>query len=519
MKLAKSPAQASDYHNLTGVFVLGACSPREITLFTDRMGVYPVYQAPSKSGNQLVLGTHPEIVAELSGRKSDFDEISLAEILIKNTVTFPFTTRTGMEEFSPGSKIQIFKNNTNQTQIQTTQLWLPSEPKRWPSLQESVDQLESALRFVGEDLTRGSKKVAATLSGGADSRVVLSCIPADKRSVAITYGDHVNFENEIANSIATAVGVDHRLIIRQPEMYAEIPALEARLLGYERGPGHCHGYALKLSKTKVDFDLLLCGDRADTLVKGIYVPRRLFGFYHNKFNPIWCIKNWNSPINMTTKGISDVQKLIRPEIVEAIHQRVRSHLRFLKTFRARSAIEWFNFYPLSRHEHISYAHSCMRFFPHDVPFMHASVLDVAASAEPHRKYSRALTVRAFNRLAGSVNNIIDANDGLPSSSSPMRKRIRKSRKRLRQLFGRPEKSASSVQPGAFPWFTNDSWVDLRLLQKHSPIWQDYRKSGLNDNSLVSRLFRSPPSELIQKYDDGAPEWFQFNLTHLSNVNL
>ena len=90
---AEGPKAVSDA--LTGMFALVECSASGVRVMTDPMAFLPVYVGHDYAGRVVAIGTNLEAVAELAGRRTDFDLVSLADLLVSQYVTFPYTTRRG----------------------------------------------------------------------------------------------------------------------------------------------------------------------------------------------------------------------------------------------------------------------------------------------------------------------------------------------------------------------------------------------------------------------------------------
>ena len=95
------------FDNLTGMFALIRISCKQILIARDHMGTQPVYLAHNSQGKLVAIGTDVEILDLISGREADFDPISLGELLVHNNITFPYSSRRGIEECNPGAVIEI----------------------------------------------------------------------------------------------------------------------------------------------------------------------------------------------------------------------------------------------------------------------------------------------------------------------------------------------------------------------------------------------------------------------------
>lgn len=508
-ELSSAQSPKSLYSELTGMFVLVACSDKGVVLFTDKMGAYPVYRAASVNGDGVVLGTMPEVVSRLAGRDTDYDVVSLAEILVKNSATFPYTTRNGMAELAPGAK-HVLQVGTDVVDYRQEHLWAPTEPDRWPSIRSSSDQLVHALRFAGEDITRGSSKVAVTLSGGADSRTVLSCVPAARRAGAITYMDHENRETQTAAAVAAAAAVPHHLARRNPHFYAQLAQLEAKLLGIERGFVHSHGYAIVESPAPFSYDLLLCGWASDTLLKGCYSPLKPLTAVRSWRRPRWLLKCVSQPLCCSWPAYNVVMDMMRSDIREACEDRMRRRLDEIRQWRPSSAAEWYGFYPLSRVQAASYALANARLFSADQLFIHSALIDVACSSRPFGKAANMVARPAFGEVNQSLAKIVNANTGRVDGCSVVGDVVRRACGRLQRRRG-----MGVLGKSQYPWYTEGSWVDYERLQRYSEVWSAIRMDAVVRMQTFQRVFSCDALREVPCYVDRAGPSFNYTIVKMA----
>ena len=75
---------------------------RQATVYTDLLSMIPSY---SFYGNgQLVIGSHVDLVAEISEQRTSYDLASLAEFTLNASVTYPHTCYEGVKQLAPASK-------------------------------------------------------------------------------------------------------------------------------------------------------------------------------------------------------------------------------------------------------------------------------------------------------------------------------------------------------------------------------------------------------------------------------
>jgi asparagine synthetase B (glutamine-hydrolysing) len=490
------------------MFVLCECSAERVRLMTDRLGFRAAYVARDGAGRVTAAGTHVEALAAFTGLAEEFDTASLGELIVHNYVTFPHTTRRGISELPPASLITVAPA---EGRIDVRRLWAPAEPARDPSARAVADELEQALRHAGEDITRGSRRVAVTLSGGKDSRAVLGAMPHDRVAACLTYCTRENRETEVARRVAEAHGVPHVLVRRDPEFYARLLEEGSHLLGTEVR-ANAHGMCLLDAGLQDEYDLIVGGQLSDTLLKDHFMPPAEY----ERLRP----RSWREVFGglrpgsgrgrtadasvANTRGRHALEVILRDDMREAVAARREARLREVREIRPRSAEEWFRFWPCSRQDDCAHSMGNSRLFAWDVLFMHTAVVDVAARIPPRLRCDGALSSLVFSRLYGPAAGIEDANTGLPMNApeSAVRRRVRTLRRDtgVRREFRRLSGSDA-------PW--NDiqgSWVDSEVLQRQAPRWQAYRSRlrGSPALDVIAPLLRVDAAKVVGEYDGSLP---------------
>jgi asparagine synthetase B (glutamine-hydrolysing) len=510
---------------LTGMFALLECGPSGVRVLTDPMAFMPVYVGHDPSGRVAAVGTHLDSVAELAGRRTDFDPVSLADLLVSQYVTFPYTTRRGVLQLDPASltEVRTDRGDVRPRDVHTEAFWQPREPaaRDVPSARELEAELESTLRAAAEDVVRGASRTALTLSGGLDSRLVLASLTGERLAGAITYATRENRELDVARRVAEAAGVPHHVAWRCEEFYAELMPRAVALLGTELR-GECHGFCIADNGLDEAFDLIVGGFLSDTLFKGHYMSpaarervRRRSPYHRARKSVAGAARAvgllppanprphyWDVTRNMVHR--------LRPDVRDGLAERHRVRLEQLRAIRPESAEEWVRFWPGSRSDGAYGPQANTRLFTADELFMHRRLLELAAKTPAHEKLDGRLTKRVFPRLYGRLGEIENSSTGIPAAAAAdAGARLR------RNGNGSSPSSAPSngdhAEPSSCPW--NDvqhSWVDYELLQKLSPTWSSYR-AELSDSpahDVLDGVLEGGGREFVAAYRDEAG--FLFN---------
>ena len=496
-KLHANPKALSD--SLTGMFAAFECSGAGARVLTDQMGFMPVYVGRDTGGRVVAIGTHLDSVAELAGRRADFDPVSLGDLLVNQYVAHPYTTRRGVTQLEPCS-LSEFAPGTDS--VRTTVFWEPVEPGGEIGSDQLEAELEQAVRSAAADVARGVTRAGLTLSGGLDSRLVLALLREHTAVEAVTYATRENRELATARRVARAAGVPHHVAWRREEFYAELMPRAVGLLGTELR-GECHGFAVVDNGLDRTFDVIVGGFLSDTLFKGHYLTeaarerirrrslayraRRTVSGAARAIGVLPTVK----PKRHYFDVARDMAAGLRPDVREAVEGRRRARMERVAALRPESAEEWVRFWPAARCDGSYGPQANTRLFTADELFMHRRVVEVAARVPLHEKLGGRLTRRVFPRLYGELGDI-ETPAGVPANAKPRELR------RRRFIFGGQVSNGGAhangngnhngkgngtangnghVDPSSSPWNNVEhSWVDYVLLQKYSPTWATYRKA-------------------------------------------
>jgi hypothetical protein len=193
--------------------------------------------------------------------------------------------------------------------------------------------------------------------------------------------------------------------------------------------------------------------------------------------------------------------LLSRDLRRQVAERRRHRLDVVTRVRPRSAQEWVGFWPTSRHPVSSHTLGNSRLYAFESLFMHSAVLDVAARMPQELRAGGALADRVFARLYGVTASIENANTGLPCGIPPADEA-----RAMRALRRDPERwrAFTRLPQSEHPWNdVQNSWVDSKLLQRLSPVWQEYRRRLLASPALdvLAPLLSRDVRPIIGKYQD------------------
>lgn len=507
------PNDINLFSNLTGMFALLKISHKKILIVRDHMGTQPVYHAHNGQGQLIAIGTDVEILAMISGRESDFDPISLGELLVYNSITFPYSSRKGIEEFNPGVVIEILPGICDAI-INEQAYWQPLEPDH--SQLGLVDDLVDRMRAVGTDIAKSADKIGVTLSGGLDSRAVLSVLPREQVT-ALTYVTHKNFETDIAREVSRAYGCEHVFAKRSEDYFARVLLNSGpHLLGTERR-AMLHGLCIPESGLHHKFDVILGGQLSDTYLKDHYMPKwqrellRLKGPKERLGIVLRKILAIPQPIHLpgigSNLGRYLLERYLSPDIRQQVRIRRQKRLDEVRQLRPTTAEEWVKFWPTSRQDDLSHILGNSKLFSFESLFSHKHIIDFATKLLPEQRYCGAIASQAFSILYAQLGDIPDANTGKPPGREKSNVAARAKR--------HPSKTADMSSWNNVP----DSWFDMVALQQLSPDWQTKRQQLVNSPalSILDPIIDRSGIQLISAYCEELGPTFNQMFMQLATV--
>ncbi|HRT43342.1 MAG TPA: hypothetical protein P5223_14925, partial [Phycisphaerae bacterium] len=113
-------------------------------------------------------------------------------------------------------------------------------------------------------------------------------------------------------------------------------------------------------------------------------------------------------------------------------------------------------------------------------------------------------------LCGPLARIQTAKTGLPADLGWLNTRLRLRLRRWRERF--VKRPAAAPAPNhVLPWYTDDSWPDFRLLQKHSPAWATLRAHAAASEpglDLLASVLHIDPRSVFSAFDEALSCEFQ-----------
>ena len=252
---------------------------QELHLWTDRMGVVPIYQ-PDSALKPWAITSHPDTLAEwlsAQGTPPDLDIDSLAESICIGAVTPPYSFYRQIRLLKPASHY-VWKIDGTQVRLQScAPYWQPAAIDYSLKEEAAIDGLANALQRAC--LRQPPGKSVLLLSGGADSRGLLFAHEHPAKIQCLTFCDSENSEVSRAREVAQLAGADHEIMYRDPEHYAKGAENTVRITGGMGSIKDAHFAGFQSILENQHADSMLTGCYADYLYKGLSYNRCAYRFF------------------------------------------------------------------------------------------------------------------------------------------------------------------------------------------------------------------------------------------------
>ena len=201
---------------LNGSFIIVICDFKEkkLLIVNDRYGLRPHYYAVNNG--KLLFASEVKAILQDKTFKKYLNDETIADFFAFGEILGNKTFFKGIEVLPPAS-IFMYKNG----EISMKQYWdFNYQPDYSKSEEEFVDELVKTFKKALEIRMKDDYRYGVSLSGGLDSRVVVSAIDEDKRKdiLSFTLGPLDCDEVKIAKKVSNKAGTKHKILEINPEM-------------------------------------------------------------------------------------------------------------------------------------------------------------------------------------------------------------------------------------------------------------------------------------------------------------
>ena len=354
-------------------------------VFTDLLSMIPAYCFKGES--RLVIGSHVDIVADISEKRASYDLASITEFTLNAKVTYPYSCYREINQLAPASEILLdFKDPLNIKVLQHF-YWKPSYQNQTGNIDQVAEELNFHLHdFCRNVLSYGGDN-ALMMSGGEDSRLLLTILSRYSEIDSFVFLDSCNQEGALAKAACKALSSDLKVLIRNKSYYLDIHKYASKLVGL--GHQYMHVHAIKFLKDLAGgkYQRVFGGYLSDALLKGSRAAKydlQRFGLYFD--------------FPRSRRAASDDLSFglpVKYSLLEEINYRRRLFDQSDLFSELSPDTDWKGFFPMSTYKSAPHYFGHRRLLAQYEPFTASAVIKLAAKTPLSWKRNR----RLFQRVA------------------------------------------------------------------------------------------------------------------------
>jgi len=496
---------------LNGTFVIAVLDSRDRTVhvYNDRFGSEPIYMWLAKG--EFAFATSLRSLLKLrEGIGRQYDKDALAELIVFERVIGGKTIFKDICRLVPASHA-----TWDGKYLKVDKYWdIPINNKSVASSnwRDAAVELHEKLKQSIKKRTADNAKVAAMVSGGIDSRLLLGCCPSSTIAATFSNRNHPpSAETRLAGKMVKVLGHEHVLIERDTDHYATVAELAVDVNESQMVFAGCHSLGLHQQMLEAGIQVVITGNWFDTFFKGMYsAGRTVEDTYRDEPNIL--------QRRRIARNLADTQIIRRLRHLDlmmlALSNDMKDRAAVAKEKLIRTLMvlgsdtrdlqdcsERFTILDLQSCTPIGFARGLRTCFPDRSPTYNNDLLAFGLSIPIEWKKDGRIVRRALKSADPRLAWIRDANTGLPAGLCPPWNRvlghIRQASRNAARRLSRISKTISSYRqlPGS-GIFRQDSWHDrnatLRLCEKYRSMVEstiEQLDDTIFDKSMVAELFR------------------------------
>ena len=380
------------------IFLINKTTGKVATV-SDLMSFIPIYTC--QKSDALYLGTHVDSLAKAADEAGNFDQVSLADFVLNDVVTYPYTVYQNLRHSPPASLVTY----EEATQEKVECYWVPTEENPYKSVNEAAFALRLGIQGYVDRATEKMTDIAQFISAGEDSRALSGLLPKTIKRDAYIFLDHMNREGEIARKVASIYGANFHAGFRKKTHYLDILPEASKLVGSGHQYTHAHSLGFDKKYNLSKYSAVFGGYLSDSLLKASYT-RKARGTGRFPFLPQFPL-----PGESRSKAVKNT--LINKSILAEITSRRCEHLKQTLEDRPLTAHEWFVLRPACMRVTIPNLYSTRRLFKSYEPFMCKEAVKISAAVPTTWKLNRRLFNAAMRPYLKPSKWLLHADGRLP----------------------------------------------------------------------------------------------------------
>jgi hypothetical protein len=300
----------------------------ETICISDRVASRPLWRKWNDPG--WIVSSHPMAIA-MSGWTPSFDPAVLGAFLLYGGSIEPtHSLFADVKAVPPGT---IMRLNRKGSVEEHRWYQFRHQPDHQRSVGNWVDLAVERLVRAASRLVRGSRKPTIFFSGGVDSRLTAAALKAAGGDpLLVTLGDGRNLEVRVASMAAKALGLRHKVVLRDKHWYFRaLPrAVYETGASYEFTHGHFSAAARRVSE-ECGSDTFLLGDLCEAFSKllcsvngvggRLWTPEEFVGAFDTLRLPLYRPADRAGTLALLHAHVRrDVEEATRRQILERYQQ-------------------------------------------------------------------------------------------------------------------------------------------------------------------------------------------------------
>ncbi len=464
----------------------------------DAAGCFPCFAPVDGEGFGCVLGSHADVVARQLGIEDDWDSISLAQFVSTGVVSHPYTYYRRLRAHEQGATIVLeFTDGVLRTQS------VGRSGSHEFNIDPEVDEDQLALDLA-EALRTGTRKCTSprlgrtllALSGGLDSRSLISAADRHSELATVCAFDSENDEFRAASAIARALGVEMIPLQRSFDHYGDHAELGVRISGGMGNVASNHFLGFRSRLRELGCENLVTGCYFDYLFKSLAINTResrflrreeLVPFSYRSYLPVFSVAH--ELAGLLEERLTMLFPVAWREDDSPEHRLNIAAQRTLPLWREGDNIQRL----------IS-----ARTFGWYAPATFREVLDVYWSTPLRARLGKSMFRKTVLKvIAPELRSIPDCNTGVPVYAMPLRVTLNRYKIAMRRRLERKTESMA----------TAESWPNwayyLRRSDKIQELWS---RPAPRARELIAELTGTPFVEDAQVYVEQSEDYFERLLT-------
>uniref|UniRef100_A0A7D6CQ46 Asparagine synthase n=1 Tax=Natrinema zhouii TaxID=1710539 RepID=A0A7D6CQ46_9EURY len=477
------------------------------TLFTDRLGARPIY-VTDELDDSVLFSTHLNSILAHPAFEPSVDDELLSEFLKLERTFGIYTPFEGVHQLHPGSTLTV---DLEDGSTSLERYWVPQYRPTDRPYNELVQEFSSIIQRSVEERSDPSADEGLFVSGGSDSRLLLSLLADDVTGYHLN--DSINTEAEIAREACETAGVDFRFLQREPDYLTDVLERVADFQLFQSffDQAHFAGFEDELTN---EVDAVFSGHTADTILEGFYLPTREVPVPHLGWTiPLPILEPVESVGSYAEYIVNDYQynrgpsTNTQPEYVtldkspEAV---LREYMTESDDGVVHHGVKYPSidalahaggFYPITNNKAYFTYYTANQMLPTHYPFLDNRVIDFSLSV-PHRHHARRSIVnRTLTNRNRPLAEIPKAGIGLPLTYP----RTVYSVAELWRSF------KNNIVPGSGSG--GGSWSDNAAVLRETDIAESYLLNGECSEQYPAIIDREKIETLYQRHLEGENNYF------------